>query len=214
MHVVNVDDVDVGTEWLCDQLQLLVLVSDLPDQVISLLVHRLQEILQEFSFVVDPRGLVLYLTDGVALWVADEKDIFHPLLVTEFVQRIGLVVTDLLEYEWLLAKNLFLVVVVIDDLDRDLVRWLCNVECQVLAPLGSHAVGLLDLASVFHFFDFFSYVHLVDLVPRLPNDFYHWFESVGVEELLIELAIHNCKSECASFHDWDAVDEVASGTLF
>ena len=128
MHVVNVDDVDVGTEWLCDQLQLLVLVSDLPDQVISLLVHRLQEILQEFSFVVDPRGLVLYLTDGVALWVADEKDIFHPLLVTEFVQRIGLVVTDLLEYEWLLTKNLFLVVVVIDDLDRDLVRRLCDVE--------------------------------------------------------------------------------------
>lgn len=65
-----------------------------------------------------------------------------------------------------------------------------------------------------HLFDFFSDIHLIDLVAGLPNDFYHWLEAVGVEELLVELTVHNREGECATFHDRHAVDKVARRPLF
>jgi len=63
MDVVNVYDVDVCSKGLRYELELLILVPYFTDQVIPLIVHRLEEVLEEFSFVIDPCGLVLDLTD-------------------------------------------------------------------------------------------------------------------------------------------------------
>lgn len=164
MHVVNVDDVYVCTEGPRYQLQLLVLISYLSNEIVPLFVHGLQQILEEFSFVVDPGGLVFYLADSVALWVTYEENVLHSLLFLQLVQWISLVVADLLKDERLLSEDLFFIIVVVYDLNRELIGGLHDVEGQDFAPLRAHAVGFLDDLRVLDFFNGFPDVDLVDLV--------------------------------------------------
>jgi len=71
MNIVNIDDVDVCTEGPSYQLELLILSSYFADQVFSLFVHGLQQVLQKLPFIVNPGCLIFDMTNGISFRIAD-----------------------------------------------------------------------------------------------------------------------------------------------
>ena len=76
-----------------------------------------------------------------------------------------------------------------------------NVKGEDLLPFWQHIVRFLD------------YLRMIYLLIPVYLDLDHGFEAVGVEELVVELALNNVESEGATFHDRDAVDEVTRLSL-
>jgi hypothetical protein len=117
VNVIDVNDIDVCAKGPRYQLQLLVLILYFSDQVSALLIHRLQQVLQEFLFVVDPCCLVLDVTDRVTFRITNYKDVLDTFLFLQLMKWIGIVVTNVLENKRLFAKYFLFIVPVIDNLD-------------------------------------------------------------------------------------------------
>lgn len=214
MHIVDVHDVDVGAEGPRYQLKLLVLGPYFANQVFSLFIHRLKKILQEFLFIVDPGSLVLYVADCVALWIANNQDVLHTLLFFQFMKRIGVVIADFLENEWLFSQYFFFVIPIIDNLNGDLIIWLHDIKRKHFAPFWTHAIWLLDHLSMLYLLDGLPKLHVIQPVTRLSYDLNHGLKLINIKELLIKLAIDDCERQSTAFHYWHIINKVACFSLF
>lgn len=97
------------------------------------------------------------------------------------MQRVFLVVSDLLQSKSFLSKDFPLILEVVHDLDGYLILWLHDIEGENLFPHWGHALFALDDRSGFLVLLHGAFVH---------DDIDHGLKTIDIEELVVEFTVY------------------------
>ena len=101
---------------------------DLVNQILTLSLHPREQVIEEKFLVEDPSGLVSNLADRYRIRIADQQDVVDALLSLQLMKRVLDVLADVAKSKPFLSQNVFVIPVVVDNLNRDLILSIIDVE--------------------------------------------------------------------------------------